>query len=404
MKTKRMRITIFVLALLIVAELIVFLKANSEWQVKNISHEVLKKYAEQMIAKCKDAPFKPKCYDEEIPKLMDKISMEQAFQVTKIVQDFDTSYAYCHVLGHELSAREVKKDPSKWKDVLTRCPSGQCSNGCLHGGLQEKFRAESLTDSQIKEYLKDFMVLCEPRDTWNPTGLEQGSCYHAMGHLMMYVTNADIPKALSLCGKVALKDKTDWRQVCYDGVFMQMFQPLEPEDFALVKGKQPTKDTVDKFCASYSNTEKASCHSESWPLFSDEITKPQGLEKFCNKAETNYRQRCFNALFYIITSQLNLDSKRVIDFCKEINLERRGLCFANAASRMIEVDYRNIEKAVELCNTANNLNVGDECYDELVTYSTFNFHSGSKESMKVCNSLPEKWKTQCIGKQNSSRN
>ena len=107
----------------------------------NISANSLDKYATGIVKKCSSASYKPTCYEKEVPMLMDSISMEEAFQVTRIIQDLDKSYQYCHVLGHELSARETAKDPGKWKDIIPRCPSGLCSNGCIHGAFQERFRA-----------------------------------------------------------------------------------------------------------------------------------------------------------------------------------------------------------------------------------------------------------------------
>src|SRR5204863_55132 len=124
------------------------------------------------------------------------------------------------------------------------------------------------------------------------------SCYHALGHLTMYVSNADIDKSVSLCDEIATKpDGRDFRQLCYDGVFMQIYQPLEPEDFALVKGKQPTKDQVSGFCNKYNSMQKASCLSESWPLFFEDLkTRPLATVEFCDKEEVSRRERCFDGI------------------------------------------------------------------------------------------------------------
>jgi hypothetical protein len=214
----------------------ILFKKNSAVTAKPVSSSQISELAKQMVDRCKTSKFTQTCYDKEIPKLMDNptnLSMENAFAVTRIVQDIDKSFPYCHVLGHELSAKEVNKDPSKWKDVVSRCPSGTCSNGCIHGGFQEKFRAESLTDAQVQQVLPDLKTICEDRDNWHPTGLEQASCYHALGHLTMYLTRADTTKSSSLCNTIAQKsDGRDFRHLCYDGVFMQIYQPLEPEDFS----------------------------------------------------------------------------------------------------------------------------------------------------------------------------
>lgn len=363
-----------------------------------------KQLAKEIISKCQSSDYHPGCYDQEIPKLMDQgISMEDAFQVTRVVQDEDPSYSYCHVLGHNLAAKEVQKDPIKWKDVVARCPSGMCSNGCIHGGFQEKFRAESLPPDQVDKLKPDLKTICEDRANWHPTGLEQASCYHALGHLTMYVTNADTNKSVSLCDEISLKaDGRDFRQLCYDGVFMQIYQPLEPEDFALVKGKQPNPDQVVNFCGKYSNLPQASCLSESWPLYrKDLMQKPNSLVEFCSKETTLNQQRCYNGLFYVLTAEFNFDSNRVKNYCLALpsrsvdgSIDIQGQCFANAASRMIETDYRNIDKSVELCKQSQSSQ--SECFQELVYYSTYNFHQGSPEFSHLCQSLPQPWQNQCL--------
>ncbi len=396
--TKNFKNSLILLFLTIIClEILTLFAIKKSVILSSLSNDRLTKYANQIVLKCSTSNYHPTCYDKEIPKLMDYISMEDAFKVTRIVQDKDQTYQYCHVLAHELSVREVDKDPSKWEDIISRCPSGTCSNGCLHGGFQERFRAESLTDSQIEAIKPDLKNLCEDKPSWHPTGLEQASCYHAIGHLTMYMTSADINKSIKLCKEIALKDNgRDYTQLCFDGVFMQIFQPLEPEDFALVKGKQPKKEDLAYFCRQFEGKKRGSCFSESWPLFREELQRPEGLVAFCSQEDVSEQTRCYSSIFYVLTAQFGFNEKKISDYCAGLPSERRGLCFANAASRMIETDYRNISKAVNLCDQSPLPEEKTQCFQELLLYSTYNFHKGSKEFYQMCNSLPGDWKQMCI--------
>ncbi|MDP3794443.1 MAG: hypothetical protein Q8R13_00745 [bacterium] len=359
----------------------------------------LERYAEDVLVRCKSAAYRLGCYDEEVPKLMSAISMEDAFAVTRLIQEKDPEFRFCHVLGHNLSAQEVKKDPSRWKDVLARCPSGVCSNGCLHGGLQERFRAETLSEAEVEAIKPDLETLCEARPNWQPTGLEQGSCYHALGHLTMYLTSADIAKATTLCEELAVKpDGRDFSPLCFDGAFMQIFQPLEPEDFALVHGKQPSKQDAAAFCRQFSGARRASCHSESWPLFRDELMRPEGLTRFCGEAPAGQETRCYRSLVYVLTAQFNFDTRKLKDFCAGLTPEWRGFCFANVASRLIETDYRNIEASVALCRDGAPFDPEARCFSELVFYATYNFHAGSPEFFELCGDLPDPWRVGCLNR------
>lgn len=397
------KVIIGLVFLLILSELIFLLIGKTPSNDKNgtVSQSALLSYAKQIVSTCAKSAFKPTCYDKEIPKLMDspyELSMENSFVVTQQVQRLDPSYQYCHVLGHALSAREVKKDPSKWKEVVGRCPSGVCSNGCIHGGFQEKFRKESLTDSEIPKVIPDLKTICEEKPNWHPTGLEQASCYHAIGHLTMYISNAEINKALELCDVIAKKsDGRNFTQLCYDGAFMQIFQPLEPEDFALVKGKQPTKETIISYCDNFTGAVRGSCISESWPLFrSDLVKSSDGIVKFCSLEKEGYQDRCFNGIFYVITAQLNFDFEKIKPLCEGLPQKLKPMCFLNIASRMIETDYNNIGRSVAVCNYASPVDPDNQCYNMLLTMSKYNFHPKSKEFYTLCNALPEKWKQQCL--------
>ena len=364
-------------------------------------HSKLQKWADEVIAVCKQKSYPPSCYDEEIPKVMDHgLTMEEGFEVTRLVQAQNPNYFYCHVLGHHLSEKETAKDPSNWASVIARCPIGMCSNGCLHGAFQERFRDDVMSDKQIQALLPQISQICEKNTGRNFTGLEQASCYHALGHLSMYITGANLQISTNVCDKVAVKpdQHENYTQTCYEGVYMQMFQPLEPEDFALVKKIAPKTTTqAETLCDTFTGERQAACHRESWPLYKDSIKTAPGLKHFCDLVpDPKEIQRCFNAMFYVLTAQFNFDESRIVPLCEALPEKRKAQCFANAASRFIETDYRLIPRAVDLCKAAAANGVGDRCYGELLFYSTFNFHKGSTEFNQLCNALPEPWTSACL--------
>lgn len=358
--------------------------------------------AERIVALCADAPDRMLCYDKEIPRLMEGgISMEDAFVVTSIVQDLDRSFVYCHVLGHILAEKETAKDPDKWLQVVHRVPSGICSNGGIHGAFQERFRTESFPDARLEELKPILAGACKAAEGWNPTRMEQATCTHALGHLTMYITDADIDKSLAVCDAVALNEEGyDFRQLCYDGAFMQIYQPLEPEDFDLIAGKEITRETRDAFCARFSGQAHDSCISESWPMYRLELEEPQGTVAFCSALPTDdSRGRCYRGIFYVLTALFRFDEERIAEFCGGLPEDLSGFCFANAASRIVETDWRNIERSAALCARADVSGVGEVCFDELIRFSTYNFHPGSREALALCAVLSSPYDEQCFLRQ-----
>lgn len=382
---------------------LIVLSKNKSYSQQIDKPQNIQQFAKNILKQCEQSNYRPGCYDKIIPLLMDQLTMEETFSVTKIVQANDKKYPYCHVLGHELSASEVRRDPENWKKVVSRCPSGTCSNGCLHGGFQERFRKESLsTQAEINQVIPDLKAVCEKREAWDPTPLEQGSCYHALGHLTMYITDATITKAIPICDEIAIKDDgRDLRQVCYDGAFMQLFQPLDPEDFALARGKQATKENINDFCGQHTPLAQASCINESWPLFLNEIKTPTGLEKHCTMVvDPSLQKRCYESLFYILTVQFEFDSNKIGQFCNNLPQTLQSSCYATSATRFIETDFINIPKAVALCKMTSNVTTQSACYNELIKNTTFSFHPNSEEAKATCDALPTPWKEKCSQKIN----
>lgn len=358
-------------------------------------------YADGVIQACAKENYPPSCYDNEIPRLMDRgLSMEETFEVTRIIQGKVDNYFYCHVLGHRLSEKETAKDPSKWTEVVARCPTGMCSNGCLHGAAQERFRNDVLTQEQVQSLLPELAGVCETGTGGRAfTGLEQASCYHSLGHLSMYITGADAEASVKVCDDIAVKGDNDYRKTCYEGAYMQIFQPLEPEDFALVKDIDATTTASARaFCGAFSGEKKAACNRESWPLYRETFSAPSGLEAFCSFASSDEpsKRYCYNAMFYVLTAQYNFDKTKIAALCESVPEERGAQCFANAASRLIETDYRLIPDAIALCKAAEERGTGARCYDELLFYSSFNFHKDSDALQTLCNALPEPWKGKCL--------
>jgi len=357
--------------------------------------------ATHIIEICKDSPYRPSCYDEEIPKLMDEgFSMIEAFAVTRLIQDRDLSYQYCHVLGHKLAAKETIKDPDKWKDVIAHSPVGVCSNGAIHGAFQERFRVESFADKEVEDIIPELLGVCEAREGWIPTGMAEATCTHGLGHLTMYVTSGDVDASLTLCDNLVKENDTNSkRQLCYDGVFMQIYQPLEPEDKALIAGQEvETKSEQLLFCSRFSGQKYGSCVTEGWPLYLDVIDNPKTAVDFCDRLDDGgwQHERCLSGLFFRAMAGANLDNEWAETYCPQVRSPHGGICYANAAARLIESDDRNVEKALALCATAADTDNEKACYEKLLQFSSYNFVVGSEKFYELCNGLPRKWQTACL--------
>ena len=263
-----------------------------------------------------------------------------------------------------------------------------------------RFRDTVLNDAALQVALPDFKKACEPRADWNPSRLEQAICYHGLGHLFTYITNADLQRALIVCKDVGQSTLDDYTRVCDGGVFMQIYQPLEPDDFSLIDQlpEKPTRKNYRSWCAHYSTNaqEKAACLQEAWPLFYKELVVGTGSAAFCagqpNEAET---AQCYEAVATMIGRLSLSKSARAIAACEQFPRDRRRICFSFLAQTVLEEDLRNAQGAVAVCQKASDETVQDGCLSDLVGRLDFNFIKGSKEKAAFCGALPERFRASC---------
>lgn len=392
------QVLLIALGVVIVGELVFLFFYTTDVQ----SVRGLNAYAAEVVAVCKDAPHHPTCYEKEIPKLLMFLSMEKVFDVIRIVKKDDSSYRFCHVLAHEIGGREVTKDLSKWFDVIPKCPSdGLCSNGCVHGAAVARFAKETLSDEEIEPAIADLSIACEARDGYNPTSLDQAICYHGIGHISVHLTNAHIQKSLEICDRVAVKeDGRNFERVCDEGVFMQLFQPLEPEDFALIDQLPvaPTKENLATFCADNSRTtaEQSACWREGWPFYREEIHTPEGIVAFCSNAPNETEvDKCYDTTLSIIGRTSIDDPQTAQRICVGLPQSRQGQCFAIAAGAILEEDRNMSADAVSFCGQISSELNRTACYDKLVHIATFVFHPTDLELKNLCSTLPSLWQQKC---------
>ncbi len=399
--THKLIISAIVLAVLIAAGVFSYNYFKSTGHTQ--SSQSIEAYAHMMVEKCADAPYRPTCYETEVPKLVSEMPTERIFDVVRQIRRDDPEYLYCHVLAHELGNYEVSLDPDKWLDVVAKGPTdGLCSNGYAHGALVARFNDEDLSDEEFEYALGDLSIACEEREGWNPTDLTKAICYHGIGHVLIHMTLADVQQSLEGCEVVGLKaDGRDYRKLCTEGVYMQLFQPLEPEDFALVDmlpDGAPTRETLETFCTENSATDQqyGACWREAWPLFGNDIYTSEGVINYCSALSENQdRSLCFVSAF-TINGRHNLgDADKMAATCNGLPSEYMGTCFARSANAFPEEDPGLVSAAVDMCSRAQEKAAQDECYSFLARVASFNFHPNSPAFEELCSTLPTAWGQTC---------
>lgn len=359
----------------------------------------IEKRARVIMDACADAAHKPSCYDGKIASMTADMSLKDSFAVADIIQKRDDVYGTCHLLGHNLAIRETAKDPLRWKDVIAECPRSMCRNGCVHGAFQAHFGDNSFErEEELQQMVADLRTVCEERPGWQPTPLDKGTCYHAIGHSMLYVGEADITRSLALCRDIA---GDAYKKVCLDGLFMQLFQPIAEEDRLLVENvvPPPQERAVREFCGQFSKQAHASCWTNAWAWLFFEgdgsvNDTPVSVEKFCGAAGDVFSVTyCRENLFYIIASWFQLDRGRIEEFCRGLSRqEYQAVCFAKAAERFMEAAPHRAREAVGMCAAAPEPDAKNACYQAIAGAVSFMLPLASPYRTDVCAALPEPWR------------
>lgn len=353
--------------------------------------------AKAFVATCSKEGDRAACYEREVPALYSTVPVANIFSVIREIRKSDSSYQFCHVLAHKIGERVVAEDPERWINAIPLNPSdGLCSNGFIHGVVGGRFRAEVLDDATLQKLLPDFKRACEPHDDWKPSQLDKAICYHGLGHLYDFITDANLNKALSLCEETTTEQ---FRRVCHEGVFMQIYQPLEPDDYLMIErmSVKPTKTTVRTFCASFKDSEYVgACLRESWPYFRQDILDHGGAKSFCSGQPGLIEEsRCYESISAIVGRMSLGNSQKAAKACDSFPSERQEVCYSTSAQAVLEENRAEAARAIELCELAP-AEITRNCISLLVDRAPFIFGSGTRAHNLFCNAVPDREKERCL--------
>lgn len=395
------QIFLFVFAGVLTGLCVAWVSTLYETSGERVSGVNVAEAAAAIVKECGEKSFRPVCYEESVPELLGDITSAEAFDLIREIRRLDPEYLYCHVLAHEIGEYEVTQDPDNWLDGLARGPvDGLCSNGYAHGAILARFNDEYFDADELEQVIPDLAIACEPREGFNPTSLNKGMCYHGMGHVLAHITNAEIERALKACDAVAIKENSNYGNVCDEGVYMQLFQPLEPEDFSLIEllPYEPTSENIEQFCTefSYSEDNFATCWREAWPFFRDQFTTGDGVERYCSALPQNEQATCLRTVF-TINGRLHLgDNEKMGGVCNSASFENQAMCFSVGANAYLEESDTLVSEALRFCEYANDPSVVDDCMGYLANISSYNYHRSSAAFTELCSSVPTHWQATCL--------
>ncbi len=243
----------------------------------------------------------------------------------------------CHGLVHEIGHASFQKYGFAGAVIFQ---NDICGSGYLHGIVEENF-------GQVKDVSATMKTICKNFDV-----LTIDSCYHGVGHGLMFFTENNLPKSLELCDTYS-DDKADIR--CAEGVYMENFST-----------DQQTHESA------YLNK-----NDPAYP---------------CAEQPAKYKSVCY---FYAPIYYLSLHENQytaALDWCASLT-EHQQTCAYGVGSRTMKYNLNDPIFVENICQY--NPKFTRACVDGMVSYYLVNFTSKAK-GREMCKTLPERSQKNCL--------
>lgn len=237
----------------------------------------------------------------------------------------------CHDLVHEIGHESYEKygdfgQTMQYQDEL-------CNSGYLHGIIESHFGRSQNIFSTMKSVCKNY----------NATTFIGWECFHGVGHGLMYFTENDLPKSLSLCDTY---NNVDAQMACINGVFMENFnidQKLHQSKF--IDANKPFFP-----CTEQKNRYKTDCYlyAPNYFLSINKNDYSQAL-KLCKTAEKDFRLTCATGVgSQAIKEHIN-NPKLVESVCMQGSSEEIHACITGMVGLYIN-HFGRLNEAKKLCS------------------------------------------------------
>lgn len=244
----------------------------------------------------------------------------------------------CHAISHDLGHQALELAGGKPGKALT-VRNDVCGGGFTHGVIEDALASS-------KDPGRDLLKICAPD--------QDGSCFHGVGHGVMFATGLDLARSLDLCN-LAPREILSVR--CGEGVFMQLFSADVAGGHAAGKGANPqTVDTARATCADVRMPYAGSCWFYTPTLWLSENPDDfAGAMRWCTAASSEFGQQ---------------------------------LCAKGVGSRTIKYHPDDPTIGARVCADAGELT--NSCLAGMGSYWSVH-HKGARPASDVCAGLGSAW-------------
>ncbi len=250
-------------------------------------------------------------------------------ELAKRMTTNETVFRNCHTMAHAMGRAAYKKYQDF--DTALKYQDTTCSDGYLHGVIEGKFAS-----------LKNMQTATDELKTICSKYTFADRCWHGIGHGLMFFTDNDLPKALSICNMYTIPRA---RRRCYEGVFMENFlSDPDAHPTIYVDAKNPFKPCIAQagkykpYCYFYVPIYYLGLHNNDY----------EAAIKWCEGAETGYPDSCIRGVGSL-AMKYDIDKPKYVEsLCMTAQLDDIASCIDGMVSYYLTFTG-SLSKTASLC-------------------------------------------------------
>jgi len=303
---------------------------------------------------CHDKPFSQDCYIKDFYFLAKASGTELAKNVLSKLQEIDPTTNDCHTIAHSIGRAAVEKNPDNWKQIIDGEDPNFCSGGFFHGAIE----AHARFDNNFNVTGPEANNLCD----YGNYPYREGSCKHALGHIILVDTQGNLAKAVTTCDLI----KPPFEDECYGGVFMENVVRQNLKDHGIGVQYNWDRQYANKnevVCQNQLGKAAKGCWGEMGHLYAA-INNDEGEKTF---------QECYKAR-----------EQSFIDNCYKLAIQKMS----------VTADQPKLNRA---CNVYTNLESKyTQCVGYVISSITNTSANLKTKGINFCDSLLEIYKKDCL--------
>lgn len=176
-----------------------------------------REFVQAQMKTCFSSGGKNQCYRKAAEAFLKKLDIEQILEIFRTTEKIQEIFARCHEVTHYLGRAAYDRKGSV--PAAYAVGSDVCHGGFYHGVLEAHFKKKDFAylDASNEELAREIVGICGRVEDYE-VPRTHSECIHGIGHAMMFITEADLPRSLGLCDPLT---GVSLQEVCYSGVFME---------------------------------------------------------------------------------------------------------------------------------------------------------------------------------------